>query len=149
MSPAPASRSDRVWSTSRRDTGTMTAGASAIVRSRDSAATIERTLKSLRSQTVDVEIIVVDSGSRDGTLEIANRLADRVIEIHFERFSYGHALNVGARAASAPFHFALSSHCVAETPDWVERSLGHYSRADVAATNGYHAMPDRRPIQRT
>lgn len=127
----------------------MSAEASAIVRSRDSALTIERTLASLRSQTADVEIIIVDSGSSDGTLEIANRLADELIEIPFERFTYGYALNVGAGAAGAPFHFALSSHCAAPRADWVERSLGHYSREDVAATNGYHAFPDGTPMLET
>ncbi len=115
--------------------------ASVIVRARNEALTIERVLSSVRGQTVPAEVVVVDSGSTDGTTDIARRWCDRLIEIPPERFSYGRALNIGARAATAPFHFALSAHCVVDRADWIERSLTHYRRADVAATNGLQGPP--------
>ena len=122
--------------------------ASAIVRVRDKAATLERTLSSLRRQTITPEIIVVDSGSTDGGLEIAAPLCDRLIEIAPEEFTYGRALNIGARTASAPIHFALSAHCFPERDDWIERSLAHYARDEVAATGGSGSLPDGRPLTR-
>ncbi len=112
-----------------------------IVRSKDRAGTIERALRSLRRQTVVPEIIVVDSGSRDDTVRIARGLCDRVIEIPADSFTYGRALNIGAGAATAPFHFALSAHCFATRDDWIERSLAHYERADVGGTCGYGGVP--------
>jgi rhamnosyltransferase len=120
--------------------------ATAIVRAKDKAQTIERTLTLLREQTVRPEIIVVDSGSIDGTLEIARRYADRLIEIAPEEFSYGRALNIGARAASGDVHLAISAHCFPESRDWVERSVGHYRRADVAGTGGARFLPDGSPL---
>ncbi len=111
--------------------------ASVIVRAKNKERTIARTLASLRGQTVPPEIIVVDSGSTDRTVEIARESADHVIEIPPETFTYGRALNIGAQAASAPIHFALSAHCFAPTRDWIERSLAHYERPDVAGTAGY------------
>ena len=125
----------------------MTPRASVIVRCKDEEKLIERALVSLRRQTVEPEIVVVDSGSRDGTLEIARRYCDQLIEIPAESFTYGYALNVGARSATAPVHFALSSHCHAHREDWIERSLAHYERSDVAAVNGYHALPDGTPLE--
>lgn len=110
--------------------------ASAIVRARDEADTIERTLASLRAQSVPVEIVVVDSGSRDGTLDVARRWCDRLIEIDPADFTFGRALNVGAAAAAGDVHYALSAHCEATRTDWVERALAHYREPDVAATNG-------------
>ena len=124
----------------------MTPRASVIVRARNEEPTIGRTLELLRVQTVESEIIVVDSGSRDRTVEIAQRLCDLLIEIPQSEFTYGRALNVGARAASAPVHFALSAHCFPERHDWIERSLARYARDDVAATNGIQGFNDGSPV---
>jgi rhamnosyltransferase len=119
--------------------------ASVIVRAKDKATTIERTLQLLRAQTVDVEIIVVDSGSTDGTRAIARRWCDRLLDIAPGDFTYGRALNAGARAAAAPFHFAVSAHCFTERQDWVERALAHYRDPHVAGVCGYSGTaPDGR-----
>ncbi|MGZ4568259.1 MAG: glycosyltransferase family 2 protein [Blastococcus sp.] len=108
---------------------------SVVVRAKDKAATIGATLAALRRQSVPAEVIVVDSGSTDGTLEVARQWADRVIEMPAETFTYGGALNAGAAAATAPVHAALSAHCVPESDTWLEDSLRRYERSDVAATN--------------
>ena len=122
------------------------APASVIVRAKNEERFIGRALEAVRRQTVNAEVIVVDSGSTDRTLEIAGQHADSVIEIPPENFSFGRALNVGARAASAPVHFALSAHCFPPRPDWIERSLAHYRRDDVAGAAGSPALPDGRPL---
>lgn len=124
----------------------MPAAATVIVRAKDEAATIGATLRSLRAQTVRAEVIVIDSGSKDGTVETASGLCDRLIEIPPERFTYGFALNLGAREASAPVHFALSAHCVARRADWIERTLAHYERRDIAGTNGIQTFADGTPV---
>ncbi len=123
----------------------MPPAASVIVRSKDKADTIAAALESLRAQTVPPEIIVVDSGSSDGTLEIARRLADRVIEIPSERFSYGRALNSGAAEAAASVQLALSAHCVAP-PAWVERAIANLERPGVAGACGRRLELDGRPV---
>lgn len=120
--------------------------ATAIVRAKDEARTIERTLSLLRGQTVEPEIVVVDSGSTDGTIEIAKRWCDRLIQIEPSEFTYGRALNIGARAASASFHFAVSAHCFPERRDWIERSLAHYADDRVAAVSSFKHFADGRPI---
>jgi glycosyltransferase involved in cell wall biosynthesis len=114
----------------------MTRSASVIVRCRDSERTIERTFRVMRAQTVEAEIVVVDSGSRDRTLEIARQWADRIVQLSPATFSYGRALNRGADAASGEIHFALSAHCAPPRRDWIERSLEHYESPAVGATNG-------------
>lgn len=114
----------------------MSPQASVIVRSRDKVATIGRTLDSIRRQSVASEIIVVDSGSTDGTLVIAEQYADKVIRISPSKFTYGGALNIGAEAATSAYHFALSAHAVPFSADWIKDSLALYARQDVAGTNG-------------
>ena len=115
--------------------------ATVIVRARDSIATVERTLRSVREQTVRAELVVVDSGSTDGTLEVARRLADVVLEVPPAEFSYGGALNLGARAASGEVHLALSSHSVPVSPTWIADSLARYRDPDVAGTNHGRRTP--------
>lgn len=116
------------------------------MRARDEAASIASTLASLRRQTVVPEIILVDSGSTDGTREIASPLCDQILRLAPSEFSYGRALNRGAAVAAAPIHFALSAHCVPATDTWIEESLAHYGDARVAGTGGGLCGPDGRPL---
>ncbi len=124
----------------------MTAAASVIVRVKDESRTLSRTLSSLCKQTIRPEIIVVDSGSRDGSLEIAREHCDRLLRIPPEQFSYGHALNLGADLVAGQVHFALSAHCWPERDDWIERALVHYERPEIAGTGGDDRLHDGLPL---
>lgn len=106
---------------------------SVIVRTFNSAATVEHALASVRAQTVHAEIVVVDSGSTDGTLDLTRPLADRLVTIPHRDFTFGRALNLGAEAAAAPIHVALSSHCALPRTDWLAIAVGHIAGGAVAA----------------
>jgi rhamnosyltransferase len=123
-----------------------TATPSVVVRARNKEQTIERALRGLRSQTVETEVILVDSGSTDRTVEIARRYCDQVISIPAEAFTYGGALNLGAEHASGEVVFALSAHCVPTNSQWVEVSLDAYRDDDVAGTWGPPTRPDGTPL---
>ena len=70
---------------------------SIIVAALDESACIETTLRSLQSERSNgAEIIVVDGGSRDDTVQRARPLADRVIVTEAGR---GVQMNAGARLA--------------------------------------------------
>nr|WP_320051375.1 class I SAM-dependent methyltransferase [uncultured Desulfuromonas sp.] len=62
-------------------------------------------LQKLRQQkgVGDVEIIVVDSGSRDDTVDLARHYNCRVIEILPEDFSHSYARNLGADSATSDY----------------------------------------------
>jgi len=120
--------------------------ASVVVRSKDKQATIERTLRALRDQTVAAQIIVVDSGSTDRTVEIARSFDAEVIEIPASAFSYGGALNIGARHANGDIVFALSAHSAPPTDRWIEWSLEAYQDPNVAITLGHFLGPAGAPI---
>ena len=114
---------------------------SVIIRVKDKVDAIGAAIDSVRTQTVAAEIIVVDSGSTDGTLELVRSRADRVVEIPAEEFTFGRALNIGAAAASAPLHVALSSHCVLPHSEWLARVLSLMRDERIGAVGGKRRGP--------
>jgi rhamnosyltransferase len=113
---------------------------SVIVRTKNEADSIARTLDLLARQTVardgGAEVIVVDSGSTDATVDIVRGHDVRLIEIPAESFTYGGALNTGAEAAAAPILVALSAHAFPRDEHWLERMLACFDDAQVAAASG-------------
>jgi rhamnosyltransferase len=120
--------------------------ASVLVRAQDSRADLERLLPALRSQTQAAELVVVDSGSRDGSLAVAARLADRLVRLRPGSYSPGRSLNLGAASAAGEILLPFSAHCRLPAVDWIERCLKHYSRSDVVATNGALRGADQRRL---
>lgn len=83
---------------------------SVLIRTYNSAKTLPDLLKRLALSSGD-EIIVVDSGSTDATLEIASSAGARVV--HTKRpFNFSRSLNDGFTKASNPWVFVISSHCI-------------------------------------
>jgi glycosyltransferase involved in cell wall biosynthesis len=81
----------------------------AIVTTRNSAATLEACLKSIRQQTVAVTLIVVDNFSTDGTPAIAQRYATDFLQAGPER---SRQRNLGATMAAGTFLFFVDSDMV-------------------------------------
>jgi rhamnosyltransferase len=128
--------------------GQVTApAASIVIRTKDEAASIGRLLDLLAGQRVEgaVETIVVDSGSRDGTPELARGRVDRLIEIPAAAFTFGRALNLGAEAASAPVIVALSAHAFPLDDGWLARMIACFDDERVACAGGAIAGPDHAP----
>jgi rhamnosyltransferase len=94
---------------------------SVVVRTYNEASHIERLLLGLSSQTVEAEVILVDSGSTDGTPEIAAAHGVRVEHIAPEEFSFGRSLNRGFAVASGDYVVAASAHVYPLRVDWLER----------------------------
>jgi rhamnosyltransferase len=123
-----------------------TATPSVVVRAKNKEQTIERTLRGLQEQTVGTEVILVDSGSTDRTIELSRPFCDQIISIPAEAFTYGRALNLGTEHAGGEVVFALSAHCVPPSREWVEVSLRAYEDDSVAGTWGPPTRPDGSPL---
>jgi len=74
---------------------------SIVIPVRDGGAGLRRLLEAIRRQRVDdeVEIVVVDSGSTDGSQELARSFGARVHEIAPVEFNHGATRNLGAELA--------------------------------------------------
>lgn len=84
----------------------------------------------LRAQTFgdDYELVIVDSGSTDETLEIVREHSHTFVDYSGERFTYGGSLNAGCAAARGEYVVCLSSHCVPLRRDWLSKMVGVMDR---------------------
>lgn len=98
--------------------------ASIIIRTYNEARHLPDLLKGIQSQVVlgvETEIIVVDSGSTDGTLDIAKRFQCHIEHIRKEDFSFGRSLNLGCASASGDALVFVSGHCIPVNDSWLAR----------------------------
>ena len=104
---------------------------------RDGGALFERTLKALAAQTVAHELVVCDSGSRDGSVELARSFGARVIEIEPAEFGHGRTRNLLMESASGTHVAFLTQDAEPAAADWLARLLDGFALAgDVAVTYG-------------
>lgn len=110
---------------------------SAVIRSLNEAEHIGRLVEGLSSQTVPVDqILLVDSGSTDGTVDIARDLGCTIVEIKKEDFSFGRALNVGCEAASGEVLLIMSAHVYPVYDTYLEHMLAPFTDPNVAIAYG-------------
>ncbi len=111
---------------------------------RDGAAYLERTLDALAGQTVAHEMLICDSGSRDGSPALARARGARVLEIPPSSFSHGGTRNLLMREASGAHVAFLTQDAEPADERWLERLLGGFGLArDVAIVYGpYRPRPD-------
>ncbi|HXD58799.1 MAG TPA: glycosyltransferase family A protein [Thermoleophilaceae bacterium] len=119
-----------------------------VIRAKDEAAKIPTTLARINAQTLhsQMELVVVDSGSTDGTVEIARAAGATIIEIPASTFTYGGSLNTGCEGTEAPFIVALSAHAFPPDEHWLERMLHPFSDERVACACGYVKGPHGKPL---
>ncbi len=96
---------------------------SIIIRCKNEEKSIGRTLEKVFAQAIDIpfEVIIVDSGSTDRTLEIVQQYPVRVFRISPESFTFGYALNYGIERADGTIIVNLSAHCFPVDNYWLSR----------------------------
>ena len=110
--------------------------AGVVIRALDEAEAIGRTLDLLAAQEAASDVIVVDSGSRDGTDRIARERGARVLRIAREEFTFGRALNLGASEVRGEVVVALSAHAFPPDTGWLGRMTAWFADPDVACAFG-------------
>lgn len=112
---------------------------SIIIRTKNEERFIGRVLSAIFNQDVELrfEVIVIDSGSTDRTLEIVRRFDVRLYEIEPDRFTFGRALNHGATLALGEYIVYISAHCIPTDSKWMANLLEPIlSDPSIAATYG-------------
>jgi len=82
------------------------------------------------------EVILVDSGSTDATLEIVSRYDVKILHISPEEFSFGRSLNLGIKNAAGKYCVFTSAHCYPTGPHWLEDLVTPFEASDVGLVYG-------------
>ena len=99
---------------------------------------LERCLAGIAAQTLgeEVEIVVVDSGSTDGSVDVARAAGALVQEIDSAEFGHGRTRNLGVRLAKGDLVVFTSQDAVAADETWLAH-LSAAARSDPEVAGAY------------
>lgn len=116
---------------------------SIVIRAFNEERHIGRLLDGIRQQTVrGVDVVLVDSGSTDATVSIAESFGARVVRIPPSEFTFGRSLNFGVRAARRDLVVIASAHVYPVYPDWLEMLLRPFDDPQLALSYGKQRGPE-------
>ncbi len=83
-----------------------------------------------------VECILVDSGSSDDTVAVAESFGAKIVHIDPGDFTFGRSLNLGVEAATCEHVVIASAHVYPIYPDWLECLLAPMADPQVGLVYG-------------
>lgn len=95
---------------------------SIVIRTLNEEAYLREILSSIAQQKrdgFDVEVVIIDSGSTDNTLVIAESFNAKITHINKDEFTFGRSLNLGSNFACGDILVYISGHCVPTQVDWL------------------------------
>jgi glycosyltransferase involved in cell wall biosynthesis len=116
---------------------------SIVIRAYNEEKHIGRLLEGIRQQTIkDVEIILVDSGSTDGTVWVAESFGAQIVRISSGEFTFGRSLNFGIQVATCELIVVASAHVYPVYPDWLECLVRPFEDQKIALSYGKQRGPE-------
>ncbi len=112
---------------------------SIIIRTFNEEKHIGNLLEAIKKQRYkNHEVIVVDSGSSDRTLEIAKKYRVKIINIENRDFTFGYSLNVGCEASGGKYLVIVSAHVLPLNENWLGHMVSAFEDKKVAMVYGKH-----------
>jgi len=117
---------------------------SIVIPVKDGGTDLARCLAAVRDQALDpvVEVVVIDSGSSDGSIVRATEAGARVIEIAPRDFNHGATRNIGAEAADGDVLVFLSQDAEPIGKDWLATLIAPLAEEGVAGVYGRQTARD-------
>jgi rhamnosyltransferase len=108
---------------------------SVIIPTKNAGDDLRFLIRKLRAQEgiSNIDIIVVDSGSQDATLDIAQQERIRILQIPPGQFTHASARNAGADAANGDYFLFIVQDALPMTTAWLHDLVSFLERHEVAA----------------
>jgi rhamnosyltransferase len=116
-----------------------------VIRTLNEAENLPKTIKIIRNLHGynETEIIIVDSGSTDKTLEIAKYFSCVIVNISQDKWSWGRSLNLGIETSTGKYIAIISAHSFIVNKDFLKKSEEILADKNIAGVYGM-----QRPIER-
>lgn len=120
---------------------------SIIIPTKNAGPEFEDTLEAIRAQDVsDIELIIIDSGSTDGTVKLAKKYADTVIEIPPDKFHHSKTRNIAANQAKGNILVFTVQDALPIDSKWLTELIYPIENGSVDVSYGNQvAYPDAKP----
>ncbi|MHB8084682.1 MAG: glycosyltransferase family 2 protein [Dehalococcoidia bacterium] len=112
--------------------------ASIIILTKNGGANFPRLLDRIYSQKYSgsYEVIAIDSGSTDGTLEAAGKYPLKLVEIKAEEFHHGRTRNLGAAMAEGRFLIYITQDALPVNDGWLQKLTDNLADPQIAMVVG-------------
>lgn len=117
---------------------------SIIIPVKNGIATIRQCLDAIFAQTLidQTEVIVIDSGSTDGTLEVLQEYPIRLYQIPPENFNHGTTRNYGVSLTKGEFIVMTVQDAVATDNKWLEKITLPFYNPQIMGVCGRQMVPE-------
>ena len=112
--------------------------ASIIILTKNAGESFGALLRCVFSQKFDgsFEVLVIDSGSVDDTLVVAQTFPTKITRIKPEEFHHGKTRNLGAELASGRILVYITQDALPLSNDWLKKLTDSFSEPNVAMVVG-------------
>ena len=122
---------------------------SVIIPTLNAESYINEIISSLRQQTIECEIVIVDSSSTDNTLHIAKTGHAKILTIRQEDFNHGNTRNTGVQAANNNTVVFLTQDAMPADNYCLENLIKPLEHPQVIASFGRQIpLPDASPTEK-
>ncbi|HIE41241.1 MAG TPA: glycosyltransferase [Candidatus Aenigmarchaeota archaeon] len=97
---------------------------------------LPKLLETLNVQTIDFELLIIDSSSVDKTIEIAQNYTDHIIIIPQSKFDHGGTRTKAAKIASGEIIVFLTQDALPVEEDTIEKIVALFEDSEIGAAYG-------------
>ncbi len=104
---------------------------------------INSLLTSIRNQTVECEVVIIDSSSSDGTVEVAQSYGAKVISIGKAEFNHAGTRNYAVQSSHGDIIIFFTQDTLLYDEHCIENLIKPLKKAEVAASYGKHVPTEK------